>query len=199
MYKKLSVAAGIILLVGGLSYIAFYRSQVNQLVALDSKDFNVGGGGGGDGGGGGGSAENFGCGILKSPELSRRLLAEQETTVLSLTVRPNQGCYVSLQAPENFTVSPTRREYSFEASDNRIGQEIPIGWVLSPQKSGNFDISVSAGSSTEVLRLRATDVFGLSPWQTKIASEIIAFIGGGITLKETLNFIKKSKNTNQDK
>jgi len=252
MYKKLSFAAGIILLVGGLSYIAFYRSQVNQLIAMDSQGGSDSGSSGGtfvstngeslpvrsgpgeeydvidslsdgtpvtvvatSGGwseisGGGwvasewlsfgdsGGSEDFGCAVLKKPDLSRRVLAEQETTVLSLTIKPNQGCSVSLQAP-NFIVSPESSEYSFEASDNRIGKEISIGWVLSPQKSGRFDISVSDGFSIETLHLRVTDVFGFSPWQTQIAAQIVAFIGGGMTLEKVLSFFKGLKNTNQDK
>lgn len=187
MYKKLLVFTGIVLSATGISYIVFSRNQVNQLVTLDYWNR-----GGSDGGGG-----VRGRVILKDPELSRRVVAEQEVTSLSLTIKPYLGCNVRLQAP-NFKVSP-EEIYSFNDTDKRIGQEVSLAWALVPQKSGQFDIPVSIGYQTKVLHLKVTDVFGLSPWQAQVAAWLLNFLGiPTLTLGGLLAFIDKRKNKNKD-
>lgn len=126
------------------------------------------------------------CIIENAPELTKRIVAVDEQTILQLTVTAPtmNSCKVSIALPPSISAAPAETTKSLtKDSPTKL-----ITWLLTPQKLGQFSLLVDVGGQGTTLQLEVRDAFGLTIWQTKLIAGIAALLGGGIfTVGLTLN------------
>lgn len=155
---------------------------------------------GGGGSGGGGAEKIPNCGIT-NVHYSKRTMSDQESQSLIVTIG-NPGtedckAEVSIRAA-NFAVDPTDKVLIADISSKDEGGFV---WILSPQKIGTFevviDVRVSSGNKSQhqsrTIGISVTDIFGLSPLQTRLLSSFGAFLGPVFTAPWWLEKLKKKK------
>ena len=130
---------------------------------------------------------------LEGVNLVRRVISETDSESLSVVLgndTPGE-CEVSvhLSAP-NFDISPTADSRTVAVPP---AQSVTIVWILSPRKSGSFQVAVTAGLDSVVIGLTVTDVLGLTPQQAKILSMVAAFLGPMLTAPWWYERIKEAR------
>ena len=103
-------------------------------------------------------------------ELTDRVMSESKSqaVVVRFTNSAQKNCEssVSLRAP-GFTFSPSKEEQSIQLMPKGRGS---LSWIITPYKTGTFDISVSDILNTQILGITVTDIFGFSALQAKVFS-----------------------------
>ena len=64
---------------------------------------------------------------------------------------------ISLQAP-GFDISPSKEEQTVNLPPAKSGS---ISWILSPRKTGTYEISVSDQINTKIFGITVNNIFGL--------------------------------------
>lgn len=85
---------------------------------------------------------------------------------------------LALRAP-GFDISPSREEQKISVPASNKGS---LSWILTPRKTGTFEVSVSDILNTKILGITVTNVFGLSTTSAKIFSLIGTLLGPMITV-----------------
>lgn len=109
--------------------------------------------------------------------IAERVMSENETRALVVEARnqtPDDCKSVVRIAAPSFLISPRSEEQTLAVPAGRTGS---VAWVLSPSKTGTFDIVVSDVLSTYALGLRVTDVLGMSAGQARVVSIIASVFG----------------------
>lgn len=116
---------------------------------------------------------------VESPE---RVMSENESQaiVVQATNSTNEECEstLSLSAP-SFNLSPLKGEQKLVLAQNGTGS---TSWILTPQKTGTYELSVSDVLNTQIYGVTVTNTFGLTALQAKFASGIGTFFGPMITV-----------------
>jgi hypothetical protein len=85
---------------------------------------------------------------------------------------------ISLHAP-GFDISPSKEDQQTVLPVKQSGS---LSWILTPRKTGTFEISVSDIINTKIFGITVTNTFGLSSFQAKIASIIGSIFGPMLTI-----------------
>jgi hypothetical protein len=85
---------------------------------------------------------------------------------------------VSLQAP-GFDASPAKDEQKITLPPKSKGS---VSWILTPRKTGVFQVSVSDVFNTKIFGITVTTLFGLSAFQAKIFSILGTIFGPMLTV-----------------
>ena len=133
-----------------------------------------------------------------------RIMSENDSQsiVAILSNKSNKACAVFLRilAP-NFTVSPLIQDTQLPSMFLNPGEVSHQIWILTPEKTGTFDISISANNSGKIIGLTVKNLLGLSPTQTQVLSYIGSAFGPMLTIPwwmEKLQ-IKNRKKTKKQK
>lgn len=125
-----------------------------------------------------------------------RVMTENTTQAIIVeTFNPNKkDCetYLSLRSP-GFNIQPAREEQKINLEPNKKGS---ISWIITPQKSGNFEITLSDIINTKILGINVTNMFGLSAFQAKILSVIGSLFGPMFTIPWWWDRFKKRRPEN---
>jgi hypothetical protein len=130
---------------------------------------------------------------LEGVSTARRVISESDSESLSVVLgndTPGE-CEISvhLSAP-NFDISPTDDDRTVNVPP---AQSVTIVWILSPRKSGSFQVAVTAGLDSAVVGLTVTDVLGLTPQQAKILSMFATFLGPILTAPWWYDRLKEAR------
>jgi hypothetical protein len=114
--------------------------------------------------------------------LSERVMAENRSqAVVVRTANPaDRECQVTLafRAP-GFDVSPAKEEQKVALPAGGKGS---LSWILTPRRTGAFQITVSDILNTQVMGIDVTDVYGLTAIQAKLFSLIGSLFGPMLTM-----------------
>lgn len=111
-----------------------------------------------------------------------RILSENKSqaVVISFKNPLDSACEstISLRAP-NFNLSPAKKEQKISLP---AGADGSLSWILSPQKTGTFEIAVSDVLNTKVFGITVTNTFGLTAGQAKLFSLLGTLFGPMFTV-----------------
>lgn len=134
--------------------------------------------------------------------LSEKVISENKSQAILINVKnPNKKTCestVSLRAP-GFDLSPNKEEQKITVESSSSGS---LSWILSPRKSGTFEISVSDPLNTKIFGITVTNTFGLTASQAKLFSIIGSIFGPMFTLpwwaEKFWSRRKQNQNQNQN-
>lgn len=132
-----------------------------------------------------------------------RVISENKSQAILIKAKnsaeKNCETIVSLHAP-GFDLSPYKDEQKINLATSGKGS---LSWILTPRKSGTFEIAVSDLIDTKIFGITVTDMFGLTANQAKVFSIIGSLFGPMFTIpwwldkwrrrKNNLDLINKSK------
>ncbi len=128
-----------------------------------------------------------------------KVISENKTEALSidLTSSKDSECQsiLSLRAP-GFDFSPSKEEQTVNLAKGSKGS---ISWILSPQKTGTFDIAVSDMVNTKIFGITVTNMFGLSAVQAKTASFAGTLFGPMLTVPWWWERLRRKQNQDTQK
>lgn len=111
-----------------------------------------------------------------------RVMAENKSQSIVVetknTAKKSCETYLSLRAP-SFDMSPARDEQKVVLPPGEKGS---LSWILTPRKTGVYDLSVSDILHTKIFGITVTNVFGLSAAQAKIFSMLGTLLGPMLTV-----------------
>ena len=96
-----------------------------------------------------------------------------------------------LQAP-NFTKSPSKDEQKIVLP---VGGSGSISWIITPNKTGSYQIAVTDDVSTKIFGIVVNNMFGLNSLQAKILSVLGTLFGPMLTVPWWWDRLKKNKKT----
>src|SRR3989344_5183732 len=104
---------------------------------------------------------------------------------------------ISLRAP-GFDVSPVKEEQKISLKPKTEGS---LSWIISPRKTGTYEIAVSDPLNSKIFGINATNMFGLSAVQAKSASFLGTIFGPMLTVPWWWEkwFQKRKKAANPEK
>ena len=111
----------------------------------------------------------------------------------SNSAKKNCETYLSLLAP-GFDVQPAKEEQKINLEPNRKGS---ASWIITPQKSGNFELTVSDIINTKIFGVNVTNMFGLNAFQAKILSVLGSLFGPMFTIPWWWDRFKKRRPENK--
>ena len=85
--------------------------------------------------------------------------------------------YLSLRAP-SFDTTPSKDEQKISVPPGKTGS---ISWILTPRKTGTFEVAVSDILNTNIYGITVTNIFGLNATQAKIFSMLGTLLGPMLT------------------
>jgi hypothetical protein len=110
-------------------------------------------------------------------EITDRVMSENETRALMVRAdnKTDESCksMVRLVSP-GFSVNPREEEQTLAVPAGRSGS---LAWVLTPNKTGSFEIIVTDDLTTQSLGLQVTDVLGFTVEQAKLLSWLGSVLG----------------------
>jgi hypothetical protein len=133
---------------------------------------------------------------VKAPE---QLMSESKTQaiVIKATNSNEKKCESSLtlRSP-GFDINPMREEQKISLESKMDGS---ISWILTPRKSGTYQISVSDAFNTSIFGITVTNVFGLTAFQAKLFSTAGGIFGPMLTFPWWIEkwFQRKQKQENR--
>lgn len=111
-----------------------------------------------------------------------RIMSENASQVILIDVSNplDEPCEVALlfRAP-GFDVSPNKEEQKISL---RQGEDGSLSWIISPRKTGTFEVTLTDMIRTRVLGISVTNVLGLSAVQAKFISVIGSVCGPMFTI-----------------
>jgi len=143
---------------------------------------------------------------LGGAHVSKRTMTENESQALTVDLvnQNGQECEVTakLSAP-NFDIAPSEESQTITLPSHGNASLV---WILTPQKTGVFEVLISAESDYQVIGINVTNLLGLSPIQAQLLSYIGSFFGPMLTApwwyekwKERSAKGKKTSRTKQKK
>ncbi|MBI4067622.1 hypothetical protein HY407_04515 [Candidatus Gottesmanbacteria bacterium] len=116
---------------------------------------------------------------VKDPE---RVMSEEKSQALVVKVsnKYDEDCQsiLTLSAP-GFDLSPNKDEQTIALRKKGKGS---LSWIITPRKSGTFEIAISDILNTKIFGITVTNVFGLNAMQAKIASIFGGLFGPMLTV-----------------
>jgi hypothetical protein len=116
---------------------------------------------------------------VKEPE---RAMSENKTQAIyiDITNPAKKPClsYISLRSP-NFELSPARDEQQINLPVHGKGS---LSWIITPKKTGTFDMAVSDSLNTRIFGITVTNMFGFTAAQAKFFSFITGLCGPMLTV-----------------
>lgn len=111
-----------------------------------------------------------------------RVVSENKSTSVTVAVSNTMdvGCEssISLRAP-NFDLSPSKEEQKISLTSGSKGS---LSWIITPRKTGTFEIAVSDILNSKIFGISVTNVFGLSSMQAKLFSGLGSIFGPMLTV-----------------
>ncbi len=111
-----------------------------------------------------------------------RVLSENKSQAILIKVKneTDEECQsaVSLRSP-GFDMSPAKEEQTIILKSKQDGS---VSWIISPRKTGSYEIAVSDSLNTKVFGINVTNMFGLSAVQAKTASFLGTLFGPMLTI-----------------
>lgn len=109
--------------------------------------------------------------------ISRRVMAENESLAVSVNVtdpdpKPCRST-LALRAP-GFDISPTQEEQTITVPP---GQHGSLAWIVTPRKTGAYEVAVADVLTTRNLGLTVTNVLGLTSFQAQLLATLGTFFG----------------------
>jgi hypothetical protein len=101
---------------------------------------------------------------------------------------------ISLRAP-GFDISPSREDQTVSLP---AGKEGSISWIISPRKTGVYDLAVSDAVDTKIYGVSVKNIFGLSATQAKIGSFLGSVFGPMLTVPWWWDKLRKKKEIKPD-
>ena len=100
--------------------------------------------------------------------------------MVMLTKNLDENCrsLISLRSP-GFDISPAKDEQTISLNKGGKGS---LSWIITPRKSGTFDIALSDSTNTKIYGISVTNILGLSAFQAKIASIFGGLFGPMFTI-----------------
>lgn len=127
---------------------------------------------------------------VKPPE---RIISEDKSqaVVLSIMNQSDTECesIVSLRAP-GFDYSPVKEEQRIMLKEKAKGS---LSWILTPRKTGTYEIAVSDILNTRIFGITVTNTLGLSTVQAKVASVLGTLFGPMLTVPWWWEKLRKNK------
>lgn len=128
-------------------------------------------------------------------ETPQRVMSENSSQAIivrtSNTAKKICEAYLSLRAP-GFEVDPSKDEQKITLKSDSKGS---VSWIISPHKTGNYDIALSDILNTKTFGISVTNMFGLNAFQAKIFSLIGSIFGPMFTIPWWWDRLKKRKDT----
>ncbi len=172
MTLRLPAYLGIIILAASLAFFAVFRQDINQARNLDE--------------------------VLENPNLPERpgpclqLLADVAIERRVMTDRESQALTIDLHNENNIDcttdVAVHAPDFRTSPLENTLTVEVPAGsrtqlvWILSPRRSGTYQVAVAVGGEAELIGLSVTNVLGLTVAQAQIVSLFGTILGPMLTL-----------------
>ncbi|OGK24767.1 hypothetical protein A3A46_03680 [Candidatus Roizmanbacteria bacterium RIFCSPLOWO2_01_FULL_37_13] len=127
-----------------------------------------------------------------------RVMSESKSQAILINAKNSneKSCetIVSLRAP-GFDISPYKDEQKISLAASGKGS---LSWILTPRKSGTFEIAVSDIINTKIFGITVTDMFGLNANQAKVFSIIGSLFGPMFTIPWWLDKWHRRKHTEED-
>lgn len=115
-------------------------------------------------------------------ELPERVMSEDKSQAVVMHTKnaAKKDCesYISLRAP-GFDISPAKEEQKITLPAQGKGS---ISWIITPRKSGAYEIAVSDALNTKILGVTVTNIFGLDAIQAKLFSTVGGIFGPMMTI-----------------
>ncbi|MBI4226448.1 hypothetical protein HY612_05040 [Candidatus Roizmanbacteria bacterium] len=116
---------------------------------------------------------------VKSPE---RVMSENKSQAIIVQLKntADKECEstLSLRAP-GFDLSPGKEDQSINLMVSNKGS---LSWIMTPRKTGTFEIAVSDILNTKIFGITVNNMFGFSAGQAKIFSFIGSLFGPMFTI-----------------
>jgi hypothetical protein len=103
---------------------------------------------------------------------------------------------ISLRAP-GFDISPAREEQKIALAAGGAGS---LSWIVTPHRTGTFQIAVSDILNTQILGVTVKDEYGLTATQAKLLALVGSFFGPMLTVPwwvDKLNLRKPKREAQQ--
>lgn len=111
-----------------------------------------------------------------------RVMAENKSqaVVVKTTNNEKKPCesYLSLRAP-SFDLSPAKEEQHVTLP---AGDKGSVSWILTPRKTGTYEVAVSDIIDTKIFGIAVTNVFGLTAAQAKVFATLSSLLGPMLTV-----------------
>ncbi len=168
--KKIIISIlGILLCLGGILSLRSIFSQQQIAISRDST--------------------KVAHGVVDGPPLCEwkintleRVMSENasQALVLETTNPTDTTCesLITLSAP-GFDSSPSNSEQKIVLPVKKTGS---ISWIVTPRKTGTYDVSVSDGLTTKILGITVNNAFGLSAMHVKLLSGLGTLFGPMFTV-----------------
>jgi hypothetical protein len=189
-YRLLAlIGLAVLLLMGiglSISYVLATRSIEDLAVSLD-EDRIV-------------AAASPTCGGIEStPDIPRRVLSENESGSLTISVRNSTEdvCEVEVRVfAARFDLIPSD---TVQSATLQPDESAEITWIIIPRATGTQSIVVTVGNRSYGLYISVTDVLGLSPQLRAIFQIIGYFFGPALTFPWLYTQWKEWKERQADK
>ncbi len=166
------------LLIGFLGIVLFLSAVLlhNRLLEDEKKALAV-------------DSQKHANGVVQGPPLCSwevsppdRVMAENKTQAILIAVRnkEKETCesYIALRAP-SFDTNPPKEEQKISLQPNQKGS---LSWILTPRRTGTFELSVSDSIDTKIFGITVKNIFGLTSAQAKVFSFIGTLCGPMLTI-----------------
>lgn len=114
--------------------------------------------------------------------IPERVMSEEKSqaVVVQVTNPTSETCIsaITLRSP-GFDISPVKEEQSITLEKSNKGS---ISWIITPRKSGTFQIAVSDQLNSKIFGITVTNILGFSAFQAKVASLFGGIFGPMFTL-----------------
>ena len=134
-------------------------------------------------------SEKTAHGIVQGPPLciwnadvSERVMSEDKSQALLIHIDnpASENCVsiLSLRSP-GFDITPSKDEQTITLQKGSKGF---LSWIMTPRKTGTYEIAVSDSLNTKILGITVTNTFGFTTGQTKLFSIIGSMFGPMTTI-----------------
>ena len=170
-WKILSAVFGLGLLFSGIILTLQFRKDTKEAFSLDDKKTIFAA-----------LDENTPPFCVWEAKISERVMTENESksVVIEVNNKENKTCEssISIRSP-GFDITPQKDEQQISLQKNGKGS---LAWILTPRKSGTYEISVSDILNTRIIGITVTNIFGLTSTQAKFFSIIGSLFGPMFTI-----------------
>ena len=116
---------------------------------------------------------------VQQPE---KIMSEDKTQSIKVAFKnpAKKTCetYMSLRAP-SFDTSPSKDEQKISVPPGKTGS---LAWIITPRKTGTYELSVSDILNTRIFGITVTNIFGLNTTQAKVFSMLGTLLGPMLTV-----------------
>ena len=125
--------------------------------------------------------------------ISARVMTQNTSQAVLLKVSnpADRDCQstISLRAP-GFEISPAREEQKIALPAGGAGS---LSWIVTPHRTGTFQIAVSDILNTQILGVTVKDEYGLTATQAKLLALVGSFFGPMLTVPWWVDKLKLGK------